>query len=125
MADETSEEDSGKLPPSKLGTKKYWDEAYSEEMVNFNDTGDVGEVWFGENSMNRIVKWIKKCENITKLSSFLDIGCGNGMLLVNLAQHGYTNLVGVDYSEGAIQLALAIAAEEQVNIKYQVCLKAQ
>lgn len=40
------------------------------------------------------------------------------------AQHGYTNLVGVDYSEEAVQLASAIAAEEQVNIKYQVCLKA-
>ena len=37
------------------------------------------------------------------------------------AQYGYTNLVGVDYSEGAIQLASAIAAEEQLNIKYRVC----
>jgi len=40
---------------------------------------------------------------------------------VNLAEHGYTNLVGVDYSEGAIQLASSIAENKQVNIKYQVC----
>lgn len=121
MADETPEEDLGKLPASKLGTKEYWDDAYSQELVNFNDTGDVGEVWFGESSLYRIVKWIKSCEKITKSSLFLDIGCGNGILLVKLAEHGYANLVGVDYSEGAVQLASSIAESKQVNIKYQVC----
>lgn len=44
--------------------------------------------------MNRIVKWIKKCEKITKSSSFLDIGCGNGMLLVNLVD---TRTYIIDY----------------------------
>ena len=34
--------------------------------------------------MTRIVKWIKSNEKITKSSTFLDIGCGNGMLLVKL-----------------------------------------
>jgi len=37
------------------------------------------------------------------------------------ADLGYTNLTGVDYSLGAIQLATSIAVEEQVNIKYLVC----
>ena len=39
---------------------------------------------FGESSVTRIVKWIKSNEKITKSSTFLDIGCGNGMLLVKL-----------------------------------------
>lgn len=39
---------------------------------------------FGESSLYRIVKWIKSCEKITKSSLFLDIGCGNGILLVKL-----------------------------------------
>ena len=44
------------------------------------------------------------------------------LLISFQAEHGYTNLVGVDYSEGAIQLASSIAENKQVNIKYQVCL---
>lgn len=39
---------------------------------------------FGESSLYRIVKWLKSCEKITKSSLFLDIGCGNGILLVKL-----------------------------------------
>ncbi|PFX18909.1 EEF1A lysine methyltransferase 2-like [Stylophora pistillata] len=118
---EMCEGDSGQLPASKLGTKEFWDEAYSTELGNFHDTGDVGEVWFGESSMNRIIKWIKNCPDIRKISLFLDLGCGNGILLVNLAQCGYTNLIGVDYSEGAINLARSIAVAEQVSIRFQVC----
>ena len=34
--------------------------------------------------MSRIVKWIKNSAEITKSSSFLDVGCGNGLLLVKL-----------------------------------------
>ena len=43
--------------------------------------------------MNRIVKWIKSCAKITKSSSFLDVGCGNGLLLVKLV--GAINLLTV------------------------------
>ena len=39
------------------------------------------------------------------------------------AHHGYTNLTGVDYSQGAVQLATSIVTQEQVSIKYQVCLQ--
>lgn len=35
------------------------------------------------------------------------------------ARHGYTSLIGVDYSEGAINLAKSVA--EQVKIKFLVC----
>lgn len=37
------------------------------------------------------------------------------------ARHGYTSLIGVDYSEGAINLAKSIAVAEQVKIKFLVC----
>ena len=38
----------GAFVSSKLGTKDYWDGAYEKENDNFDDHGDVGEVWFGE-----------------------------------------------------------------------------
>ena len=52
----------------------------------FSDLGTVPFFdRFGESNMTRIVKWILKSnEKITKSSTFLDIGCGNGMLLVKL-----------------------------------------
>ncbi|XP_032221343.2 EEF1A lysine methyltransferase 2 isoform X2 [Nematostella vectensis] len=84
MADEEVETNNGTLPPSELGTKQYWDSAYETELSNFDDHGDVGEIWFGEGCLNRMIKWIKKCPRITKNSSILDVGCGNGMLLVPL-----------------------------------------
>ena len=43
----TDIEDGG-FVASKLGTKDYWDGAYEKENDNFDDHGDVGEVWFGE-----------------------------------------------------------------------------
>ncbi|XP_031571768.1 EEF1A lysine methyltransferase 2-like [Actinia tenebrosa] len=127
MADElkvcrtTTDDDGSSLPPSRLGTKEYWDEAYQKEQENFEDIGDVGEIWFGEGSMNRMIKWIKKSSRITKDSSMLDIGCGNGMLAIRLAEEGYTNVTGTDYSSGAVQLSQSIAKQEGVDIKFMEC----
>ncbi|KAJ6977337.1 EEF1A lysine methyltransferase 2-like [Populus alba x Populus x berolinensis] len=41
--------------------------------------------------------------------SVLDIGTGNGLLLHELAKQGFSDLTGVDYSEGAIKLARRLA----------------
>ncbi|KAI0833473.1 S-adenosyl-L-methionine-dependent methyltransferase [Trametes gibbosa] len=99
------------LLPSKLGTKQHWDEVYSSELANFADIGDEGEIWFGEDSVEKMVDWA--LENISTESApyVLEVGAGNGNLLFALCDAGYApeRICGVDYSEDAVKLAQAIA----------------
>ncbi|CAG8614104.1 8473_t:CDS:2, partial [Scutellospora calospora] len=94
--------------PSELGTKEYWESRYDQENKNFEDIGDIGEIWFGENSVEKMVDWVLS-KSLSKSSTILDIGCGNGHLLIELASHNFTNLFGIDYSSNAIRLANEIA----------------
>ncbi|KAL1932460.1 hypothetical protein VTP01DRAFT_8138 [Rhizomucor pusillus] len=103
---------------SELGTKAYWDAVYDRENTNFNEIGDIGEIWFGEESVQKMVQWV--CDHVTDpQSSIVDLGCGNGHLLLELAAEGYKNLHGIDYSEAAITLAKSVAQQREYGfIKY-------
>lgn len=46
----------------------------------------------------------------------LDIGCGSGRDMVYLAIHGW-EMTGIDYLEGALQRAEALASRQQVSIR--------
>ncbi|XP_053165514.1 EEF1A lysine methyltransferase 2 isoform X2 [Hemicordylus capensis] len=106
--------------PSALGTKEHWDAVYEQELQFFKESGDAGEIWFGEESMARLIRWIEK-QKIPLNSSVLDIGTGNGVLLVELAKSGYTNLTGIDYSPSAIELSKSIMEKDGLShIKLQV-----
>ncbi|XP_044760556.1 EEF1A lysine methyltransferase 2 [Coccinella septempunctata] len=108
------------LRPSELGTLEFWDKRYKEENNSFQTHGDPGEIWFGEESAERVINWMLRNE-IQKDSNILDLGCGNGMFLIELAREGFTNLFGVDYSQGAIDLARAIAHKQDFTfINYSV-----
>ncbi|MEQ2256261.1 EEF1A lysine methyltransferase 2 [Ilyodon furcidens] len=96
---------------SKLGTKEYWEEAYQKELETFKDIGDVGEIWFGEESMSRVLRWMDKAK-IPEDAGVLDIGTGNGTFLVELAKHGYRNLTGIDYSPASVELARNVLQAE-------------
>ncbi|CAH1756777.1 10239_t:CDS:2 [Entrophospora sp. SA101] len=103
---------------SELGKKEYWDLLYKRENKNFQEFGDIGEIWFGQDSVEKMV-----ISNSSKSTSILDIGCGNGHLLLELAKnHQYTNLVGIDYSSDAIELAKNIAKDQDFDhiISYYV-----
>ncbi|KAF8813323.1 S-adenosyl-L-methionine-dependent methyltransferase [Phlegmacium glaucopus] len=99
------------LQPSKLGTKEHWDSVYQEELANFEEIGDEGEIWFGAETINKMVEW--SLENIPPSSSasVLEIGSGNGTLLFGLLDAGYdpARLSGIDYSPGAVVLSSQIA----------------
>ena len=109
--------------PSKLGTKEYWDEFYQEELNNYMDNNnDHGEVWFGISSAAKMVNWIITFINDPSqqpLLRFIEIGCGNGHLLNSLYDKGFRNLIGIDYSEHAIDLAQSIASQLQQDIEFK------
>ena len=83
------------------------------EKKNFEDIGDKGEVWFGENVMNRMVRWLEK--NVDADSQIIDLGCGNGLLCLELHEAGFKNVCGVDYSAHAIELAKKLAQDSQLH----------
>lgn len=63
------------LKSSELGTKDYWESSYETEIRNYRDHGDVGEVWFDEDSQLRIIRWIERQEDrLTQDDSFIDLG---------------------------------------------------
>ncbi|XP_015277683.1 PREDICTED: protein-lysine N-methyltransferase METTL10 [Gekko japonicus] len=106
--------------PSALGTKEHWDATYKRELQHFDDTGDAGEIWFGEESMSRLIGWLEK-QKIPLDSCILDIGTGNGYLLAELAKSGYTDLIGIDYSPSAIWLSKKVMEKEGLpQVKLQV-----
>ncbi|KAM3606326.1 uncharacterized protein V6R79_014379 [Siganus canaliculatus] len=112
---------------SKLGTKEYWEDAYQKELETFKDIGDVGEIWFGEESMSRVLRWMDKAK-IPDDAAILDIGTGNGAFLVELAKHGYRNLTGIDYSTASVELTRNVLEAEDlpdVNVKEIDFLKCQ
>nr|XP_034194025.1 EEF1A lysine methyltransferase 2 [Osmia lignaria] len=117
MADQNIEE----LGPSDLGTLDYWERIYSEELDNFKDHGDTGEIWFGRNNSLKVVRWIGTQMTLCKDDKIIDIGCGNGMTLVELAKVGFKNLMGADYSQKAINLAKEIMKENNLLIDLRVC----
>ncbi|KAI8834128.1 hypothetical protein BC829DRAFT_493841 [Chytridium lagenaria] len=63
-----------------------WDKVYQREVNNFEEHGDIGEIWFGEDSVEKMMDW---------------------------ASLGYTSLVGVDYSSHSVDLAIKVADEQQ------------
>lgn len=57
----------------ELGTKEFWENSYSNEINNYKSHGDVGEVWFDEDSQFRVITWMIKHE-IKSESRLVDLG---------------------------------------------------
>ncbi|KAF7327645.1 Methyltranfer-dom domain-containing protein [Mycena kentingensis (nom. inval.)] len=113
------------LNPSRLGTKQHWDDVYKTELLNYAENGDEGEIWFGTQAVDKMIKWASEHMPASQNPLTLEIGCGNGTLLFALIEAGYdpSRLCGLDYSAGAVDLARAIAAatEENTGISFAEC----
>lgn len=108
------------LPASSLGTKSYWDNVYEDEIQNFQQRGDIGEVWFGKGVTQKVISWIIKSVDCQRTAHIVDLGCGNGHTLMSLYERGFRNLTGIDYSEQAVTLAKGIADAGKADIKFHV-----
>ncbi|KAG8954230.1 hypothetical protein FRC04_000452 [Tulasnella sp. 424] len=115
MADE---DDPQTFEPSKLGTKQYWDDVYKRELANFeDDSGDKGEVWFGLDSVEKMVDWATENVPSGVKPYTLDIGSGNGTLSLALVEAGYPadRILGIDYSEDSVRLARSVAKHRSAS----------
>lgn len=61
------------LNGSQLGTKEYWDKSYTNEIKNYKSHGDVGEIWFDEDSQFRVINWMVK-NDVAGDSRIIDLG---------------------------------------------------
>lgn len=113
------------LDPSELGTKSYWDAAYSSERTNFSsNTDDEGTIWFSDaGAEERMLQFLENLSDEGQLEKgaqpdgdeqegdedaarFLDLGTGNGHLLFALREEEwFGEMVGVDYSAQSVRLA--------------------
>ncbi|KTW32764.1 uncharacterized protein T551_00249 [Pneumocystis jirovecii RU7] len=116
-----------------FGTKYYWNSVFKNELENFESFKDVGEIWFvclllprnnvlfefrfGKGLENKIIDWLKKNIPPHLNLRILDIGCGNGHFLCSLSSKGYESctLVGIDYSDIAIELSKTISNEQKIK----------
>lgn len=110
-------------PPSKLGTKQYWDATYRDELSQFKQDGLAGQVWYGSHVVKKMVEWTvahvqtrvaetkldkgsrdsaSAARREPELMAIAEIGCGNAHLLLQLARRvETTHLTGIDYSPAA------------------------
>ena len=106
------------LDPSELGTKSYWDAAYSTERKNFAaNADDEGTIWFSDaGAEERMLAFLEDLSDEGQLQKgseaggtptrFLDLGTGNGHLLFALREDEWAgDMVGVDYAPQSVQLA--------------------
>ncbi|KAJ3869003.1 S-adenosyl-L-methionine-dependent methyltransferase [Lentinula novae-zelandiae] len=99
---------------SKLGSKEHWDSVYARELASFREIGDEGEIWFGEESMYKMVQWTAEHVPSSDDPTILEIGSGNGTLLFTLHEEEHYSpkrLCGIDYSSDAVELAKSIALQ--------------
>ncbi|KAL1600729.1 Protein-lysine N-methyltransferase efm4 [Paraconiothyrium brasiliense] len=123
------------LNTSALGTRAYWDSAYTTERSNFSvDPSDEGTIWFSDaGAEERMLSFLENLADedvlhkeadgevangeedpsFTEPTRFLDLGTGNGHLLFALREEGWEGeMVGVDYSAQSVRLAEEIKASK-------------
>ncbi|XP_078174928.1 uncharacterized protein LOC144568446 [Carex rostrata] len=97
--------------------QNFCDATYAEDLANFQEHGHAGELCFGNEVLDVLVRWTKDLciggsnKDIGTIN-VLDVGTGNGRLLQELSKQGFNDLTGIDFSEAAIEVARNLANRE-------------
>lgn len=68
-----------------------------------------------------IIEEVSKCIDFKNTKNILDIGCGNGDLLIHIRKSGFSgNLVGLDISEGIMKPGIDQNKREKLDIKFDI-----
>lgn len=84
-------------------------------LLHLDETIDVSSR--NAEFIDRSVEWIASEFNIGKDTKIADFGCGPGLYTTRLAKR-QANVTGIDFSGRSIEYAKAVAAREQLSIRY-------
>ncbi|KAI9891362.1 MAG: hypothetical protein M1814_002875 [Vezdaea aestivalis] len=118
----------GEAVASSGSSFKRWDSFYTTEL---SSAPSESTDWFStSNATRRITTYTRETLQLPLGSSILDLGCGNGRLVFSLAEAGFGasstakgRLLGVDYSETAVQLAREVGRGLGYELGRQVELR--
>ncbi len=99
------------------GTSVMWTDPYiSKQLLKFHidESNDVASR--SDAKIDLIIKWIEMKTKKSKIK-ILDLGCAPGLYAEKLAKHGHS-VVGVDFSNTAIDYARNITKKNKSNIEY-------
>lgn len=111
-----------------LRDRNHWEDHYTQELKNFSEDGDEGEIWFGLSLNKNIADWVHErmkshlleIARSPKHIKVIDIGCGNCQLLItlnNIIRSGSSKkhdeeirptLLGIDFAPSAVELSKQI-----------------
>ena len=101
---------------SALGTVEHWENVYQREIQAYEECNDVGEIWFGETCLKKVLLKANSLfpEEDKSHLKVLDIGTGNGYTLIKLEKkyRFVGELIGTDYAPAAVEFARSLASKE-------------
>jgi len=95
----------------------WTDEHTSAQMLSFHLNESIDVCSRNAGFIKRSVEWIASRFNIGKNTKIVDFGCGPGWYTTHLAKR-LANVTGIDFSRRSIEYAKAVAAREQLSIRY-------
>lgn len=96
-----------------------WETVYDSELSRTRGNDDEeGDVWLGEESLRIVMTWMRRQKGFAvdpETDKVLDVGCGSGVLCLQLLSEGFRQVVGIDYSSKAVQVAKKYAAGKKLD----------